>query len=95
MRDREHRAGLRELRDQQHDTLRRGAADLGDDGDALNNDQPQLIIDPEFWPEFMRNGFNQCVHREQCASTRCLGLNTAYVRKHGWHADLLVPLARN
>jgi len=68
---------------------------LGDDGDALNNDQPQLIIDPEFWPEFMRNGFNQCVHREQCASTRCLGLNTAYVRKHGWHADLLVPLARN
>jgi MoaA/NifB/PqqE/SkfB family radical SAM enzyme len=66
---------------------------LGDDGDALNNDQPQLIIDPRFWPEFMRNGFHQCVHRSHCASKKCLGLNTAYVRKHGWDADVLVPLA--
>jgi MoaA/NifB/PqqE/SkfB family radical SAM enzyme len=67
---------------------------LGEDGDALNNDQPQLIIDPEFWPEFMRNGFNQCAHRSYCGSKRCLGLNTAYVRKHGWQADILVPLAQ-
>lgn len=66
---------------------------LGDDGAALNNDQPQLIIDPEFWPEFMRNGFHQCVHRSHCASKKCLGLNTAYVRRHGWDADVLVPLA--
>jgi MoaA/NifB/PqqE/SkfB family radical SAM enzyme len=65
---------------------------LGDDGDALDNDQPELIIDPEFWPEFMRNGFHQCVHRRSCASKRCLGLNTAYVAKHGWHADVLIPL---
>lgn len=65
---------------------------LGDDAGALNNDQPQLIIDPEFWPEFMRNGFHQCVHRSHCASKKCLGLNTAYVRKHGWDADVLVPL---
>ena len=65
---------------------------LGDDGDALENEQPKLIIDPEFWPEFMRNGFHQCVHRSYCGSRRCLGLNTAYVRKHGWHADVLVPL---
>lgn len=64
---------------------------LGDFGDALNNDQPELIIDPEFWPEFMRNGFYQCVHWRQCASKRCLGLNSAYVAKHGWHADVLVP----
>ncbi|HSW25433.1 MAG TPA: radical SAM protein [Burkholderiaceae bacterium] len=66
---------------------------LSDDSHALDNDQPLLIIDPEFWPEFMRNGFNQCVHRSHCASTRCLGLNTAYVKKHGWHADVLVPLS--
>lgn len=66
---------------------------LGDDGDALDNDQPELIIDPEFWPEFMRNGFHQCVHRTRCASRRCLGLNTAYVAKFGWHADVLVPIA--
>jgi MoaA/NifB/PqqE/SkfB family radical SAM enzyme len=66
---------------------------LGDDHDVLDNDQPQLIIDPEFWPEFMRNGFHQCVHRSYCASQRCLGLNTAYVNKYGWHGDVLVPYA--
>lgn len=64
---------------------------LSDLGDALNNDQPELIIDPEFWPEFMRNGFYQCVHWRSCSSKRCLGLNSAYVAKHGWHADVLVP----
>ena len=67
---------------------------LGEDGDALENDQPKLIIDPEFWPEFMRNGFHQCVHRSYCGSRRCLGLNTAYVNKYGWHADVLVPLPK-
>lgn len=66
---------------------------LGDDRDALCNDQPKLVIDPDFWPEFMKNGFHQCVHRSYCASRRCLGLNTAYVGKYGWHADVLVPLA--
>jgi len=65
---------------------------LGDDADALENDQPKLIIDPEFWPEFMRNGFHQCVHRSYCGARRCLGLNTAYVKKFGWLADVLVPL---
>lgn len=67
---------------------------LGSDGRYLNNDQPKLIIDPEFWPEFMRNGFHQCVHRSYCGTQRCLGLNTAYVGKHGWHADVLVPFPR-
>ena len=66
---------------------------LGEDRDALDNDQPQLVIDPEFWSEFIRNGFHQCVYRSQCASQRCLGLTTAYVGKYGWHADVLVPLA--
>lgn len=65
---------------------------LGDDADALDNDQPKLVIDPEFWPEFMRNGFHQCAHRSYCTSRRCLGLNSAYVDKFGWQADLLTPL---
>ena len=65
---------------------------LGDDRDALDNDQPKLVIDPEFWAEFHRNGFHQCVHRRYCASRRCLGLTTAYVNKFGWHEDVLVPL---
>lgn len=64
---------------------------LGEDHEALDNSQPKLIIDPEFWPEFMRNGFHQCVHRERCASKACLGLNSAYVNKFGWHADVLIP----
>jgi MoaA/NifB/PqqE/SkfB family radical SAM enzyme len=64
---------------------------LGELRDALDNNQPKLIIDPSFWPEFMRNGFHQCVHREVCGSRQCLGLNTAYVKKFGWHADKLVP----
>lgn len=64
---------------------------LGEDRGVLDNGQPKLIIDPEFWPEFMRNGFHQCVHRRYCGASGCLGLNTAYVKKYGWHADVLVP----
>lgn len=64
---------------------------LGELRDALDNDQPKLIIDPAFWPEFMRNGFHQCVHRQVCGSRQCLGLNTAYVKKFGWHAGALTP----
>ena len=68
---------------------------LGEDRGALYNDQPQLLIDPAFWDEFMRNGFHQCVYREQCASAKCLGLNSAYVRKFGDHAEVLVPYPRD
>jgi len=64
---------------------------LGEARDALDNRQPKLHTDPAFWPEFMRNGFHQCVHRKYCAAPQCLGLNTAYVKKFGWHADELVP----
>ena len=67
---------------------------LGEDRDALDNDQPKLIIDPAFWPEFMRNGFHQCIHRDYCGYKSCLGLNTAYVKKFGWQADVLVPFPK-
>jgi MoaA/NifB/PqqE/SkfB family radical SAM enzyme len=66
---------------------------LGEDRGALYNDQPKLFIDPTFWTEFMRNGFHQCVHREICASDKCLGLNSAYRAKFGDHADALVPFS--
>lgn len=65
---------------------------LGKDRIALYNDQPELYIDDAFWDEFMRNGFYQCAHREQCASKQCLGLNTAYIKKFGWHERELLPL---
>ena len=65
---------------------------LGPDGDALTNDQPRLIIDPAFWSEFMRNGFHQCVYRDQCASKACLGLNTAYINRFGYEEGILAPM---
>ena len=66
---------------------------LGADRDVLYNDQPALFIDPAFWTEFDRNGFHQCVYREQCASTQCLGLNSAYIEKYGDHAAMLTPFS--
>jgi MoaA/NifB/PqqE/SkfB family radical SAM enzyme len=66
---------------------------LGKFADALCNDQPELRIDPRFWTEFHRNGFHQCVYKSVCASTQCLGLNTAYSERFGWHEDLLKPLS--
>ncbi|HEY8606580.1 MAG TPA: radical SAM protein [Noviherbaspirillum sp.] len=66
---------------------------LGDERAALYNDQPELFIDDAFWKEFARNGFYQCAHRSRCGSRQCLGLNTAYIRKFGWHEDRLQPLA--
>jgi MoaA/NifB/PqqE/SkfB family radical SAM enzyme len=65
---------------------------LGDEGSALMNTQPQLLIDPAFWPEFMRNGFYQCVYRDRCASTECLGLSTAYIAKYGYDEQILRPI---
>ncbi len=65
---------------------------LGEDGAALMNTQPQLFIDAAFWPEFMRNGFYQCVYRDRCASTECLGLSTAYIAKFGYDEKILRPI---
>jgi MoaA/NifB/PqqE/SkfB family radical SAM enzyme len=65
---------------------------LGELGDALVNAQPMLVIDPEFWAEFDRNGFGRCPHRDRCGSTECLGLTAAYVDRFGWETGLLSPL---
>jgi MoaA/NifB/PqqE/SkfB family radical SAM enzyme len=65
---------------------------LGEEGNVLVNGQPELFIDPDFWNEFSRNGFYQCVYREQCASRECLGLSTAYINKFGNSRELLRPI---
>jgi len=62
---------------------------LNEDRKVLNNAQPQLFIDEAFWTEFMRNGFYQYIHKEKCSSKRCLGLNTAYIKKYGYQTNLL------
>jgi MoaA/NifB/PqqE/SkfB family radical SAM enzyme len=64
---------------------------LSDLRDTLVNDQPKLFIDPAFWTEFVRNGFHECVYRDSCGSTKCLGFNAAYTKKFGNHAELLRP----
>ena len=65
---------------------------LGDLQDALVNDQPKLYIDDSFWTEFAKNGFHQCYYQSDCKASQCLGLNTAYVDKYGWHKDELSPI---
>lgn len=65
---------------------------LGNEAISVINTQPQLFIDPAFWSEFMRNGFYQCVYRDRCASTECLGLSSAYISKFGYDEALLAPL---
>lgn len=67
---------------------------LAELGDALVNAQPTLVIDPDFWTEFDRNGFYQCPHQDTCASTECLGLTGAYIAKFGDERDLLKPIPR-
>jgi MoaA/NifB/PqqE/SkfB family radical SAM enzyme len=64
---------------------------LGEYADALDNSQPKLFIDPAFWQQFSRNGFDQCVHRASCSSRECLGLTTAYIEKYGLHEQELAP----
>ena len=61
---------------------------------AVVNAQPQLIIDPDFWDEFSRNGFYQCPHIDICEAEDCLGLNTAYINTHGMDEGLLVPIMK-
>ena len=65
---------------------------LGRDAHRLENGQPQLVIDTDFWVEFDRNGFYQCPHRQQCHSKQCLGLTSAYVERFGDHKDVLQPI---
>ncbi|WP_020175409.1 radical SAM protein [Methyloferula stellata] len=67
---------------------------LGSDAALLVNQQPHLYVDEAFWAEFGRNGFYQCVYRERCGSTECLGLTTAYIRKFGWEDGMLAPIAQ-
>lgn len=62
---------------------------LGDMSHLLDNEQPQLLIDPAFWEQFNRNGFHQCLYRQECTSVQCLGLNGAYTAKYGWEKDLV------
>lgn len=65
---------------------------LGEDGQLVENGQPQLHIDGRFWDEFARNGFYRCPHRQACAARDCLGLTTAYIAEYGTEAALLAPL---
>ncbi len=66
---------------------------LGPDAWRLDNTQAALLIDPDFWVEFDKNGFYRCPHRGRCASKACLGLTEAYVNRFGDMADDLRPFS--
>lgn len=68
---------------------------LGSDGATLVNAQPTLVISPDFWVEFDRNGFYRCPHQDRCASQECLGLTEAYIHRYGDERDQLTPLPRS
>jgi len=68
---------------------------LAEEGGAVVNSQPHLYIDPDFWNEFMRNGFYQCKHYEACSSHECLGLSTSYIKKYGWEQENLNPVTKD
>lgn len=67
---------------------------LGADAGRLDNTQAALVIDPDFWVEFDRNGFYLCPYRAQCSAEDCLGLTRAYVERFGDMAESLRPFAR-
>lgn len=64
---------------------------LGEARYTLVNEQPNLLIDPEFWVEFDKNGFHNCAFQSTCKSTGCLGLTEAYIKKYGWEKKILNP----
>jgi len=66
---------------------------LGPDAWRLDNTQAALLIDPDFWVEFDKNGFYRCPFRDLCASKACLGLTEAYVSRFGDMAADLRPYA--
>jgi len=65
---------------------------LGNDGKYVVNYQPQLFIDENFWIQFERNQFAQCVYQDTCKATDCLGLTEAYIKKFGFEEDILSPI---
>jgi MoaA/NifB/PqqE/SkfB family radical SAM enzyme len=65
---------------------------LGEHREALDNTQPGLIIDDEFWKQYRKNEFGNCLFREACGSGQCFGLAAAYIKKFGWDREILNPL---
>jgi len=65
---------------------------LDEDGEALDDSQPDVIIVEEFWDQFPK--FN-CLYEAVCAhSDSCLGLHHPYVNKFGWEESALAPTPR-
>jgi len=65
---------------------------LGRHADVVDNTQPDVVIVEEFYdlyPKFACLWEAKCEHSE-----RCLGLTHAYIHKHGWEQDRLVPTPR-
>ncbi len=57
----------------------------------IDNHVPLLLIHDIFWRKFSDNRFGQCVHRQACRTTNCVGLSKAYIEKYGDEWELLSP----
>jgi cyclic pyranopterin phosphate synthase len=65
---------------------------LGGRAIKLDNSQPNVLIEQEFWQDAPTYG---CIHADTCAAAKdltCLGLSKQYVDKYGWEAAALKPL---
>lgn len=59
----------------------------------IDSDFPLNIIQDDFWCEFAKNGFGNCVYKDICSAGECWGLSSAYIEKYGDERQLLAPLA--
>lgn len=66
---------------------------LGEDSDAVQNQQPSLVIDRSFYDTFLLNEFGQCSKAEQCGHGQCRGFTTAYLSKFGEPTEQLRPIS--
>jgi len=61
----------------------------------LDNSQSDIIVDKSLWDGYKDNKFDQCIFKNECDSTKCSGLTTAYINKHGWDENLLSPIKQD
>lgn len=65
---------------------------LGEHGDCVDNAQPDVVVVEDFYDLYPRFA---CLYEAKCEhSETCLGLTHAYITKHGWESERLVPIPR-
>ena len=66
---------------------------LGNYARALDNSQPDTVIDNSYWDFYNKNEFGRCIYRNKCSFTQCEGLTAAYIQRFGWEEHNLKPIS--